>query len=353
MLVVGRDADVRALGDERLEAADVVRAHLVVVLEGDLLGLDVDALAESDVVEARHVALGSPQTGLQDDTDVLATVGAHRPEELESAVGGRRILHVDPHEVPARGCVDDDSLEVLAAELEVELETKPRELHRHVGVEALLVDPREGVVVLPGDRPRLVRARDLLAEHVDGRELALRVQPAHHPDGIVERRARDVPRRKPLDDGLGDRRQEPDDRAIEKGHGRPDGIPIRSVASSVSEGMKLTRPLIVAAALAAALAGAALAGVVTHKGADVKTIKVTEKEFHITLSTRTGAVGPVRFVIKNTGKYTHGLAISGPGREAQEERAHQARQDRRSSRSRSSPGPTHSGARCPAMPRKA
>ena len=44
-----------------------------------------------------------------------------------------------------------------------------------------------------------------------------------------------------------------------------------------------------------------------------KTIKVTEKEFHITLSTRTGAVGPVRFVIKNTGKYTHGLAISGPG----------------------------------------
>jgi uncharacterized cupredoxin-like copper-binding protein len=77
--------------------------------------------------------------------------------------------------------------------------------------------------------------------------------------------------------------------------------------------MKLTRPLIVAGALAAALAGAALAGVVTHKSADLTTIKVTEKEFHIALSTRTGAVGPVRFVIKNTGKYTHGLAISGPG----------------------------------------
>ena len=77
--------------------------------------------------------------------------------------------------------------------------------------------------------------------------------------------------------------------------------------------MKLTRPLIVAAVLAAALAGAALAGVVTHKGADVKTIKVGEKEFHITLSTRRGAAGPARLVIKNTGKYTHGLAISGPG----------------------------------------
>ena len=77
--------------------------------------------------------------------------------------------------------------------------------------------------------------------------------------------------------------------------------------------MKLTRPLILVAALAAALAGAALAGVVAHKGATVKTINVTEKEFHITLSSRKGAVGSVRFAIKNTGKHSHALAISGPG----------------------------------------
>ncbi len=77
--------------------------------------------------------------------------------------------------------------------------------------------------------------------------------------------------------------------------------------------MKLTRPFIVAAALAAALAGAALAGVVAHRSATVTTIRVTEKEFHISLSTSKGAVGPVKFVIKNTGKYAHGLAISGPG----------------------------------------
>ena len=77
--------------------------------------------------------------------------------------------------------------------------------------------------------------------------------------------------------------------------------------------MKLTRPFLVAAALAAALAGAALAGVVAHATATVKTINVTEKEFHITLSTRKAAVGPVRFVIKNTGKVGHRLAISGPG----------------------------------------
>ena len=74
-----------------------------------------------------------------------------------------------------------DRLEVLATELEIELEAEPRQLHRHVRVEPLLVDPRERVVVLAGDRPRLVGARDLLAEHVDGRELALRVQPAARP----------------------------------------------------------------------------------------------------------------------------------------------------------------------------
>jgi plastocyanin len=77
--------------------------------------------------------------------------------------------------------------------------------------------------------------------------------------------------------------------------------------------MKLTRPLIVAAALAAAVAGAAFAGVVAHKTATVKTVGVTEKEFHISLSTRKGAAGPVKFVVKNTGKLAHALAISGPG----------------------------------------
>jgi len=77
--------------------------------------------------------------------------------------------------------------------------------------------------------------------------------------------------------------------------------------------MKLTRPHILAAALTAALLGAAAAGVVAHASATTKTIKVTEKEYKIGLSTRTGATGSVLFVIKNTGKFTHQLAIAGPG----------------------------------------
>ena len=61
---------------------------------------------------------------------------------------------------------------------------------------------------------------------------------------------------------------------------------------SVVAGMKLTRPFLVAAALAVALAGAAFAGVVAHKGAAKLTVTVTETEFHIALSPKKGTVGP-------------------------------------------------------------
>ncbi len=77
--------------------------------------------------------------------------------------------------------------------------------------------------------------------------------------------------------------------------------------------MKLTRPTTVAAAFAVALLGAATAGVVAHASASTKTITVTEKEFHIGLSTKKGAEGSVKFVVKNTGKLSHALEISGPG----------------------------------------
>jgi len=76
--------------------------------------------------------------------------------------------------------------------------------------------------------------------------------------------------------------------------------------------MKPTRPFILVAALAVALAGAAVAGVVAHATADAKTIKVTEKEFKITVTGKPVA-GADRFVIKNTGKYAHALSIAGPG----------------------------------------
>ena len=64
---------------------------------------------------------------------------------------------------------------------------------------------------------------------------------------------------------------------------------------------------------ALALAGAAVAGVVAHASASKTTIRVTEREFKIGLSTTHAPAGPVRFEIKNTGKLAHALAISGAG----------------------------------------
>jgi uncharacterized cupredoxin-like copper-binding protein len=78
--------------------------------------------------------------------------------------------------------------------------------------------------------------------------------------------------------------------------------------------MRLNRPFIVAAIVVVALLGAALAGVVAHASANkTTTITVKEKEYRLILSTRKGAVGPARFVVKNTGKLAHAFAIAGPG----------------------------------------
>jgi uncharacterized cupredoxin-like copper-binding protein len=71
-------------------------------------------------------------------------------------------------------------------------------------------------------------------------------------------------------------------------------------------------------ALAAlALAGAAVAGILAHAGSSTSskttTINVTEKDYSITLSSHKASVGTVHFVIKNKGKHSHGLDVSGPG----------------------------------------
>jgi uncharacterized cupredoxin-like copper-binding protein len=77
--------------------------------------------------------------------------------------------------------------------------------------------------------------------------------------------------------------------------------------------MKLNRTITIAAIVGVALLGAALAGVVAHASASAKTITVKEKDYSLILSTRKGAVGPTRFVVKNTGKLAHAFAIAGPG----------------------------------------
>jgi uncharacterized cupredoxin-like copper-binding protein len=77
--------------------------------------------------------------------------------------------------------------------------------------------------------------------------------------------------------------------------------------------MRLPRALLLAAALGLAVLGAAAAGVVTRTGTAKSTITVTEREFKISLSSKTAKNGPVRLVVRNAGNYAHALSIKGAG----------------------------------------
>jgi uncharacterized cupredoxin-like copper-binding protein len=77
--------------------------------------------------------------------------------------------------------------------------------------------------------------------------------------------------------------------------------------------MRISRAWAIAAVLGLALVGAAAAGVVAHSTASSKTIRVSEREYHITLSTTKPAAGKTTFVVKNTGKTSHALEIKGAG----------------------------------------
>jgi len=77
--------------------------------------------------------------------------------------------------------------------------------------------------------------------------------------------------------------------------------------------MRLPRAFLLAAALGLAVLGAAAAGVVTRTGTAKSTITVTEREFKISLSSKTPKKGPVRLVVRNAGKYAHALSIKGAG----------------------------------------
>jgi uncharacterized cupredoxin-like copper-binding protein len=77
--------------------------------------------------------------------------------------------------------------------------------------------------------------------------------------------------------------------------------------------MKLSRTTTLGLALGLAVLGAATAGVVAHATGSAKTITVTEREYRIALSATSAPSGPVKLVVKNTGKMPHALAVKGPG----------------------------------------
>src|SRR5262249_5625235 len=95
-----------------------------------------------------------------------------------------------------------------------------------------------------------------------------------------------------------------------RGRGEPQAAAMvdqnRTGAGGVGRSMKI------ALFAALALAGAALAGVVAQAGGTkTGTVRVTEREYKLTLSSGDLQTGQTRFEIKNTGKMAHRLAIAG------------------------------------------
>jgi plastocyanin len=66
-------------------------------------------------------------------------------------------------------------------------------------------------------------------------------------------------------------------------------------------------------AVALALAGAAVAAVAAGNSAAKTTIKVTEREYHIALSTSSAKAGTITFSVHNAGNVAHELDIAGGG----------------------------------------
>jgi iron uptake system component EfeO len=66
-------------------------------------------------------------------------------------------------------------------------------------------------------------------------------------------------------------------------------------------------------AVALALAGAAVAAVAAGGSTTKTTIKVTEREYHIAISTSSARAGTVTFSVHNAGKVAHELDLAGGG----------------------------------------
>jgi uncharacterized cupredoxin-like copper-binding protein len=64
---------------------------------------------------------------------------------------------------------------------------------------------------------------------------------------------------------------------------------------------------------ALALAGAAAGALAGQSAPRKTTVQVTEREYRISVSTKTLPAGTVRLVVHNAGKVAHRLSISGPG----------------------------------------
>ena len=226
-LVVRGDPHVATRCRTAPRACHEARSHGMEIAVLDVRRLDVDPLAHAhvrpEVGELIDVGERPLQRRLQHDADVVESGVAQIAVDRERRVRRRRVLHVDADEVVrARARRWTSCLEVRSAQRGVELEPERSRLDADVRVEVAAVDLGEHLLVGVRDHVRLRLVRDLLAQHVDRRELAALVQRLDGRRRVGELRPGDVARRDVTDDRPRHRRKQANDRAIEKRHRRAD-----------------------------------------------------------------------------------------------------------------------------------
>ena len=180
------DHRVALAGHQHLQAAHVGLVDLVLVLEGDRLGLVVGALAQPHpralVGQVAAVGLGAVQVGLQHGAG-LREVLAQLAQDAQRRVGGGVVLHVEGHRgagvagrvADGAGVLERDLLAVVGQRL-----ADGRELDRDLGVarQALLGQRREHVEVGRDGGVGLLAVEGVLAEEVE-RDVQAATRSAH------------------------------------------------------------------------------------------------------------------------------------------------------------------------------
>ncbi len=142
-----------------------------------------------------EVGLRAEEVRLEHGADALVPCFPQAPVDAERRVEHARLLHVDPDEaLEALGDLDH-ALDVRVGELLVELEPEVCQLQRDVARELLRVEALEDAPVLLGDGLRLGWIAHALAEQRRVRVETLVRQAPQYGDALVQRLARDEPRR--------------------------------------------------------------------------------------------------------------------------------------------------------------
>ena len=197
--VVGGERGAAPRVEQRLRQPHERAVDLPLVLVRHFRRLLVGALdqphREAEPGDAGQIVRRAAEGRLQDDAQMPVSERAHRRRGVERAVDQRRAFHVDPDEATPGVAVDQDALEVVAAQTGVELEAELRQLDRQVAGHAGQADGFDHPQI--GDRGRLggLAAADVLAQVVERVEQTAPFQAAGRVDGLVDVPAADEPAR--------------------------------------------------------------------------------------------------------------------------------------------------------------